>query len=201
MKKILLTSVSVAMATFASNATVRPYVSAHIGYTNANLIVTDRVDHNLQGEWLGDKFAFDVSGAFGIKYDLSKSLALRGELEYDYVEGAKNSEMDDPWWWRSHTVLANAYIDVKTMSVFTPYFSIGAGYQFIHHNNFYINDSTLSALAWQIGCGIAYNVTNTLSVDLGYRYLTSTASVKASGHDFKLHFNNSQFRLGVNYAF
>ena len=202
MKKILLTSVAVAMATFASNAAVRPYVSAHLGYTHATILSSDERNDFSVGQWIDSKFALDVSGAFGVKYDISKSFALRGELEYDYLEKFENSETDDTIWMRSHTVLANAYLDFKTMSAFTPYISAGAGYQFNHLNTeLFDKTTTPHAFAWQIGGGITYNINNALSVDLGYRYLTSTYSDKYQNRDTKFTTDYHQFRLGATYAF
>lgn len=202
MKKILLTSLIATMATFASNAAVSPYVSAHLGYTHATILDSDERNDFSIGQWLDSKFAFDVSGAFGVKYDLSKSFALRGEIEYDYLEKFKNTEMDDTLWMRSHTILANAYLDFKTLSAFTPYISAGAGYQFNHLSyEIYKKTSTPHAFAWQIGGGVAYNITNALSVDLGYRYLTSTYSTKYQNRDTKFVTDYHQFRLGANYAF
>ena len=61
--------------------------------------------------------------------------------------------------------------------------------------------STPNAFAWQIGGGVAYNITNALSVDLGYRYLTSTYSTKYQNRDTKFVTDYHQFRLGANYAF
>ena len=87
MKKILLTSVAVVMATFASNAAVHPYVSAHLGYTNPTTEIADDYYNYTVTEAAGDEFAYDLSGAFGLKFDLSRDFALRGEVEYDYVEG------------------------------------------------------------------------------------------------------------------
>ncbi|MBO4480433.1 MAG: porin family protein [Alphaproteobacteria bacterium] len=200
MKKILLTSLIATMATFASNAAVSPYVSAHLGYTHATIELSGEASDYTMGEWVGDKFAFDVSGAFGVKYDLSPDFALRGELEYDYVEGFVLSTSGI--WNRSHTLLANAYLDFKTMSAFTPYFGIGAGYQFNHlSKDWFGAGATPHVFAWQIGGGVAYNITNALSVDLGYRYLTSAKKFEDSGYKYKLVTDYHQFRLGANYAF
>ena len=201
MKKSLLTSFAVAMATFVSNAAVRPYVSAHIGYTNPTLeVAIGDYDYTVT-EAVNDEFAYDLSGAFGLKFDLSHDFALRGEVECDYVDGFVLSTFGV--WQRSHTVLANAYIDFKTMSAFTPYFGIGAGYQFSHLSREFwgFEGTTPNAFAWQIGGGIACNITNALSIDFGYRYLTSTKKFEVSGIHHKLKNNYSQFRIGVNYAF
>ena len=117
MKKVLLTSLIATMATFASNAAVSPYVSAHLGYTRASILTSDDRDNFLIGDWMDSKFAFDVSGAFGVKYDLSKSFALRGELEYDYLEKFKNTELDDTIWMRSHTLISKQCLHLHRISV------------------------------------------------------------------------------------
>lgn len=204
MKKILLTSVAVAMATFASNAAVHPYVSAHVGYTNPYFHISedDDLDYLLR-ESFTDKFAYDVSGAFGVKFDLSRDFALRGEVEYDYVHGFVL--MTSRIWERSQTVLANAYLDFKTATRFTPYIGAGIGYQFNHLNNkLFSNNHTTTPhmLAWQFSAGVAYSITNKLSIDLGYRFLES-AFYKIKDDPNGLAFKNeyNQYRLGVNYAF
>lgn len=201
MKKILLTSIIATMATFASNAAVHPYISAHIGYTNPTSEIAIGEYHYTVAESVSDKFAFDLSGAFGLKFDLSHDFALRGEFEYDYVEGFVFSTFGV--WQRSQTLLANAYLDFKTTNAFTPYFSIGAGYQFNHLSDEFWSNTAINpnAFAWQIGGGVAYNITDALSVDFGYRYLTSMKKFKDSGDHYKLITNYSQFRLGASYAF
>lgn len=205
MKKILLTSTAVAMATFASNAAVSPYVAARIGYMNASLISSSDSNGDLMGDlsgrWFGDKFAFDLAGAVGVKYDMSKNFTLRGELEYDYADGFKNGETSKTIWQRSHTVLANAYLDFKTLSAFTPYITAGLGVQFNHVNVPLGSESTPTVFARQLGAGVTYNVTNRFAVDFGYRYLTSKYSYTRAAKDYKLGTDYSQFRLGASYAF
>ena len=203
MKKILLTSAIAVMATFASNAAVSPYVSLRIGYTDPNLYLSDKDNDYLAGELVSDRFAFDASGAIGVKFGLSQSFALRGEIEYDYVEGFKFASTQ--YWERSHTVLANAYIDFKTMSGFTPYVSAGAGYQFNHVSTKISNsdpNTTPGMFAWQVGGGVTYNMTNALSVDLGYRRITSSF-YKLKHNKWGTGIKNiyNQVRLGVSYAF
>ena len=200
MKKVLLTSVVATMATFASHAGVSPYAAMHIGYTNPNAMVSVGECDYTAAELFSDKFAYDVSGAFGVKYGLSRDFALRGEVEYDYVEGFVFSVLG--YWQRSHTVLANAYIDFKTATALTPYFGGGVGYQF-NHISIEIDElgTTPSSVAWQVGGGIAYDVTDALTVDLGYRYLVSAEKYEESGYNYKFITGYNQFRLGASYTF
>ena len=200
MKKILLTSIAAVMATFASNASVAPYVSLHGGYDNAKLTFGANDIDRIGQEDMANS-AYDVSGAFGVKYDITPSFGIRGEIEYDFADARHVGSGDlSTDWIRAHTVLANGYIDFKNSIGLNPYFSAGIGYQWLRTPGAYDYDSQVfKNLAYQFGTGITYNITKHASVDLGYRYLTMNKV------DVVRHLNVSpvfhQFRLGAAYTF
>jgi opacity protein-like surface antigen len=95
-----------------------------------------------------------------------------------------------------HTLLANLYIDFHNSSDFTPYIGGGVGFAFIQaegksrieiqHNtqpdNKWIGEETLGSKSqtnfiWQVGVGSSYAFNETVSLDLGYRFI-SLGSVK-----------------------
>lgn len=198
MKKIALTSLIAMFAVSAASAATSPYVAAHIGYTAPT--VTVYANHGHEGEFLNDNFAYDLSVATGLKYDLNSAFALRGELEYDFVNGV----VYDGDWARSHTLLFNGYIDLKTQSGLTPYVGAGIGYQWNHYAD--SEGFKPHSLAWQVGAGVSYALCDHLSVDLGYRYLSSTDKISYQDEDddpftAKFHTAYHQFRLGAAYAF
>ena len=200
MKKILLTSITAVMATFAANASVAPYVSLHGGYDNAKLTFGAN-DIDRIGQEDTAISAYDVSGAFGVKYDIAPSFGIRGEIEYDFADARHvgNGDLSTDWI-RAQTILFNGYVDFKNSIGLNPYFSAGIGYQWLRQPGAYDYDSQVfKNLAYQFGTGITYNITKHASVDLGYRYLTMNKV------DVVRHLNVSpvfhHFRLGATYTF
>lgn len=197
MKKIALTSLLAVFAVSAASAAT-PYVAAHIGYDAPTMTAYE--NHGHDGVFVNDDFAYDMSIAVGVKHDLSKAFALRGELEYDFANGfvMPDSEEGTNTWMRTHTALVNAYIDMKTLSGLTPYIGAGVGYQWNHADD--MEGFKPHGFAWQVGAGVSYALCDHMSLDLGYRYLSS-ADKMYDGDDFKVHTAYHQFRLGAAYAF
>ena len=208
MKKILLASVIATLAVVSANAAVSPYVSLHAGFTRPThyFSVREKWDYNLI-EGLSDDFAYDVSGAVGVKYDISSMFDVRGELEYDFVDGfvvvKRNIVRPNEVWQRSHTLLLNAYVDLKNNTPFTPYISGGIGRQWNHISSdaVFYDGTEYHSTAYQVGTGFAYNMTDNLSLDFGYRYLWSTFAFKNASDHYHLMNSYHQFRLGAMYVF
>ncbi len=203
MKKILLTSVAAVMVTIVANAKTAPYVSIHAGYTKptTSLSVKEDWKYNL-GEYFSDDFAYDVSGAVGIKFDISSMFDVRAEAEYDFVNGFVFATSGV--WQRSHTTLFNAYLDLKNNTPLTPYIGGGIGYQWNHSSEaIFSNRTVYKSMAYQIGTGFAFNITDNLSMDLGYRYLWSLHKFNSDDGLYHYHTTNTyhQFRIGAMYAF
>jgi opacity protein-like surface antigen len=79
--------------------------------------------------------------------------------------------------------LANAFVDLGTWRSITPYVGLGAGFANVTISNF--RDTNVIAggggwadtgsqwnFAWALYAGLAYKVTPTFSVDLGYRFVS-----------------------------
>ena len=198
MKKIALTSLLAVFAVSAASAATTPYVAAHIGYDAPTMTAYDNHSHG--GVFFNDDFAYDMSIAAGVKYDLNKAFAVRGELEYDFANGFVVHDEDEATdtWLRTNTVLLNAYVDMKTLSALTPYFGAGIGYQWNHMDD--PDGFKPHSLAWQVGAGVSYVLSDHMSLDLGYRYLSSVDKMN-DGDDLKVRTTYHQFRLGAAYAF
>jgi opacity protein-like surface antigen len=153
-----------------------PYTSVKAAYT---AIKTKDFDYDKS---LNSKLAV------GVEADVSKAGILRAELEYSdtsasyytytgtVASGGTNEEASSKA--ENKTLLLNAYFDIKTGTVFTPY--IGAGFgannssleaNFIS-GNYSVPVSTVSGWkpAWNIGAGVGIKVAKTLTLDIGYRY-------------------------------
>lgn len=202
MKKIALTSLLAMFAVSAASAATSPYVAAHVGYVAPNMTLYDNHAHD--GFFFNDNFAYDLSIAAGVKHDLGSAFALRGEVEYDYTSGVKYSYNFDEgdagsFWARSHTMLFNGYIDMKTATALTPYVGAGIGYQWTNIEEHDLGNP--HAFAWQVGAGVSYALCDHLSVDLGYRYLSSADKMSDENGTQKIHTAYHQVRLGAALAF
>lgn len=118
--------------------------------------------------------------------------------------------------------LANVYYDVGHYGRFTPY--IGGGVGFASNtldsagvaingvNVGSINSNTQTNFAWQLGAGTAYQITDNIALDIGYRYLdmgkvstgdnlTLNNGTVLSGATVQRNLNASEVQAGLRYSF
>lgn len=204
MKKIFLTSITAVMATFAANASVAPYVSLRGGYDSAKFVLSSDTMESMEQDIIA-RSAYDVSGAVGVKYNMTSSLGIRGEIEHDFADArhvGEKSYSPSVDWARANTLLANVYLDFKTSMGLNPYFSAGIGYQWLHHSGAEDYTKDFNNLAYQFGGGISYDINKHIAVDLGYRYLINNGGkYPFFSQENKLNPVFHQFRLGATYTF
>lgn len=122
--------------------------------------------------------------------------------------------------------LVNAYVDLGTFSGLTPF--VGAGIGFAHHNVSGFNDvgyggsaggygyakeASSSNFAWALHAGMAYQVSQTLKLELSYRYLNmgnvglgtvicqSATGPSCAGNTYRMdQVASHDFRLGMRWA-
>jgi opacity protein-like surface antigen len=125
------------------------------------------------------KTGFTVGAAVG--GNINKN--MRGELELSYVDGkmtnidSSNDEFDGRGGKVNGTyLLANLWRDVD-MGVFSPYFGGGVGLSVmdvaINVDGDDDNVDTSVALAAQLGTGVRFDLTDSLTMDVGYRMKAS----------------------------
>lgn len=104
--------------------------------------------------------------------------------------------------------MANGYLDYNLGSI-TPFVSAGLGYARLDLSNqgvtptgVVMNDSG-SGLAWQVGAGAAFAVTNSVTVDLGYRYFNvqDVGLTAVDGTSTDVDLESHQINLGIRKAF
>jgi opacity protein-like surface antigen len=115
------------------------------------------------------RFRFDLTGSDRIDYDANHSasnsvITLTGKTSLN-----------------SAVFLGSVYADIPTGSAFTPYLGVGIGMAIndLDQVHYVANGvaagteggSTQTNFAWSIGAGVAWQVTNALAIDGGYRYL------------------------------
>jgi opacity protein-like surface antigen len=114
--------------------------------------------------------------------DWLRADAQIGFLGMDYANatvGTRTASASHSAW----TGMVNAYVDLGTFAKFTPYVGAGVGMMRTQHaitvtdtaapaNNVAIS-TTQYGFAYSAEAGVAYRLTNNLSIDLGYRFLSS----------------------------
>lgn len=182
MKKILLMA-GVAAFAFASSAKaleVNPYVSAKLSYDWAK----DEAKHtgNFAGGNYSDKIKLhkDIWGghfAAGVK-----ARAIRTEIEWNTYQDAKKKEGDERFRLQNNSLMLNAYYDINTCTKWTPYVGAGMGVAMLKFTEKDMEDGDKASdrtynFAWQVGAGVAYDLTKNVALDAGYRYINSGSAV------------------------
>lgn len=155
------------------------YGSVKAGYSYMD--ATKTIDNNATGNNVSNKFNKD-GAAFGIAagYNwMDSDLPIRTELEYMYTGDFKykysdsNATLTDKI--DIHTLMLNVYWDFYNSSDFTPYINAGVGAAWINEDFSATtvtagSDSTTTNLAANIGAGVGWNITDSVILDLAYRY-------------------------------
>jgi len=171
-----------------------------------------------------DWFRVDVTGEYRGKANFhgSDSTTFTGGFGADHYTGSKSE-----W-----VVLANAYVDLGTWWCITPYVGVGLGaarvniigfrddgftYQAalppfpqLNNSTYYADDASKFNFAWALHAGITYKVTQSMSIDLGYRYLDMGNGTTGGGRTFDTlivssrpftfnHITSHDLKLGVRW--
>ena len=166
------------------------------------------------------KFKTDSGMAFGAAagYNwMSSDLPIRTELEYMYHSDFKykysdsNASLTDKI--TLHTLMLNGYWDFYNSTSFTPYINGGAGIAWVKEK---FSATTVTApssntstnFAFNVGAGVGWNMTESIILDLAYRYnyygsgkkVTATSTnkyIKSQVKDIGTH----DVLLGLRYQF
>jgi len=156
-------------------------------------------------------------GAIAAGYYLSQlgpRIPLRAEIEY-----AARSDVRASWSRSFHTGLrkfdalfnvqtlqANIYWDIDTGTVFKPFVGGGMGVSFIYadykpEGNPSYCDST-TGFAWNVGAGVAYDINESITVDLAYRFAGfGHAEARTQYNTTKNYITANEFLLGLRLNF
>ncbi|MBG0789169.1 MAG: porin family protein [Desulfovibrionaceae bacterium] len=196
------------------------YVAPKFLYSNQNS--SGRVITNSTGADVDfdDQSEDTFGGALALGYDFQPRLdiPIRAELEYAYRAPFKvtdepgagfdyDSEFED-----FHTLFLNVFLDIRTGTPFTPYVGGGVGMATLRSwmqwtgpgTNLVGSKKTTTNLAWNLGAGIAYGLTDDWSLDLGYRYSDFgrvESGTIAGVYANESHLTAHEMLLGVRYSF
>ena len=125
-----------------------------------------------------------ITGSIGAGYHFTDY--VRGELNFgflsndrfDATDGINTISFEHNVW----SGMANGYVDLGTIAGFTPYVGAGIGLVYSSHDIdvdaplvplAFSADDTQYKVAYSLGAGINYQVSQNASVDVGYEYLTA----------------------------
>ena len=153
-----------------------------------------------------------INGSIGAGYHFTDY--FRGDLNFGFISNDKFdatsgtevvSAKSNIW-----SGIANAYVDLGTIAGFTPYVGAGAGLLYASHRvsdvdpavplNFGSSD-TQYALAYTLNAGVAYQVAQNTSIDVGYQYLSapSLEYVDVPTRSMRKGLDFHQVRVGLRY--
>jgi len=174
------------------------YIGGNIG---AGVPVdSDMTDTTLPGVLL--TFESDTGVALGVALGYDFGNNFRTEIEYAYQQNDLNSVTLSGVGTvpitsgnsSSHSGLLNAYYDFNNDSAFTPFITAGAGFSTIDISDIVIGGVTTAAVsdtvfAYQVGAGVSLSASDTVSIDLTYRYFATanpeftTTTMEYSSHN------------------
>jgi opacity protein-like surface antigen len=158
-----------------------------------------------------------IGGALAAGFYLNRlgsRLPRRAEVEYAARSDARAS------WSRSRatdtgkfkalfnvqTLQANLYWDIDTGTAFKPFVGGGLGASFIYadytRGDGRSYDDKTTGFAWNAGAGIAYDLNESVTVDLAYRFAGfGHAEAKTQGSTTKNYMTANEFLLGLRLNF
>jgi opacity protein-like surface antigen len=155
------------------------YVSVFAGASFANNVKTDYAaigPYSLDlktGYLLGGTVGMNVTNMIRGEVELSHSHWSAEKASFDFAGGSSTYSASGDV--SATYLLANAWIDIENDSSFTPYIGGGLGYGWADAKTtfdgspFGYGDGE-GGFAFQLGAGVKFDLTESASIDLGYRF-------------------------------
>ena len=153
---------------------------------------------------------FVINGALGYDFGMFR---LEGEVGYrdndldKFSHSFSSESVDgnlDAW-----SFMCNGFWDIENQTPFTPYLVGGIGFAKVSldildgpHNGASKDNDTV--FAYQLGVGVGYDINNSWTLDLAYRYFaTEDAELidDCSGLPYELEYESHNIFFGVRYNF
>ncbi|GAA5101441.1 outer membrane protein [Wohlfahrtiimonas larvae] len=213
MKKILFISVALVCSTAAAED-IRQYVSA-----KGTVIRMENKLSSTYGNYGFGRSKDKTLGGFRAAYGLDFPIAvtnghLRGEIEYGYNSKSKingrflnNAPVSNQV--KTQFIMLNAYYDFTNSTDFTPYVGAGIGYARLKANSqvdYQSFSKKKNNFIWNLGVGVAYEVTPNISLDVGYRYVnygkvSSATNIYSRPVNARSKLKAHEFNFGIRYTF
>jgi opacity protein-like surface antigen len=213
----LLACVSLTAVTLSSQMAAaedfKPYVSLFGGASLLNPVNTVTPGNTPYS--VKTNTGYLIGGAVGLKWNDM----LRTELELSHGSNNANSynikggAFNPASGLISATyLLGNVWLDIPTQTAFTPYIGGGLGVGWAtadvsYNGNIsgYGSNASGGALAYQVGAGVKYNVSQNIDLDIGYRFkgLGKTNFNDRDGTGFynQATLNSHNIQVGLTFSF
>jgi len=180
MGKMKLFAVACIVALSASAASAADG-KAYLGINAGALIPADSKVTNNIGNTADIEFNTGFTTSVYGGYEFGYGLRLEGELTYKQTEMDKFTFRGQSEKIKSDSAIfgtmANVFFDFKNSSLVTPYIGGGIGIASIYvgegtdsNGTSIWNEDDDTVFAYQGGAGVGFNVSNNVTIDLGYRY-------------------------------
>ena len=134
--------------------------------------------------------------------------ATRGTLKSEW-NGSLGNRVNPKASWQVQTFMVNGFWDIDTGSAFTPYIGAGIGASYIREsmtsgswNNRHYTEDTNWGLAWNVGAGVAYAFTESVALDVGYRFAGfGESSIKHMNNNVNNYMTANELTAGVRFSF
>jgi opacity protein-like surface antigen len=184
-----------------AHAQYRSFVTGDSGfYCAVDGLVTIPEDGHITtfGPWpAGQKLTYDVGGGLdvGFGYAFNKYLATELQLgaTWNYIDSVEGVHLHDTYY-GSAPILANIVLQYPIpQTIVVPYIGAGVGgaATWFHTDNFYQpvpggsvtlhGDDSDFVFAWQGSAGVRFQLSDKMSVGLGYRYMHVDSSTFSFG--------------------
>lgn len=213
MKKIMLISVALLCSTAVAQD-IRQYAAV-----KGTVIRMENKLHANYGLYDMGRSKDKTLGGFRAAYGLDIPIAVtnghfRGEIEYGYnskskIDGrfADNTSVSNQV--KTQFVMLNAYYDFTNSTDFTPYVGAGIGYARLKTNSQVSYQSfgkKENNFIWNLGVGVAYEITPNVSLDVGYRYVdygkvSSATNIYTRPANARSKLRAHEFNFGIRYTF
>lgn len=152
-----------------------------------------------------DDEGYAVTVAFGKRIAaMSKQVRIEGELGYQKNEvddcsgrGCRNASGD----LKAYSFLVNGYYDLVRGKKIVPYLTAGVGVAKVDadiNHRAHVDDL---GLAYQVGAGLAYHITDNWHIDLKYRYMGTGEIDNYKLYNTEPEFETQNVFLGIRYRF
>lgn len=195
MKKLIITLVMAFTLLFSGSAFAFDasslsgmYLTPKVGYTYVELDDIHAVNSNAYSHGHDNTAAVGLS----VGYDFWKEfqLPVRAELEYMFRDKAVADFGSHRVSSYAHTAMANVAYDFRQVPYVTPYLTAGLGVSWL--------ESGHDDVSYNIGCGMFYDLTENVALDLSLKYI-DYGQVRKNGYKMDQKGTNAMF--GVRYTF
>ena len=146
----------------------------------------------------------DVGAPIRVEFEY----ATRGTLKSEW-NGSLGGRQGVKAAWQVQTFMVNGFWDIDTGSPFTPYIGAGLGTSNIYEsmtsgaaNARHHTEDHNWGFAWNVGAGVAYAFTESVALDVGYRFAGfGESTLKHSGGNVSNYMTANEFTAGVRFSF